>query len=71
MEKFKTYKEAEAWMVEQVNDPCIDNLRSTFMDSKKGMETYKKARLKGCCGFFDDVVIIAGKKAMIGCNYGH
>jgi hypothetical protein len=68
---FSTYWHAQAWMINLVDDRCIDNIRSTFIESVNGMETYLKRRNRGCCGFFDQEIIISGERALIGCNYGH
>jgi hypothetical protein len=35
------------------------------------MIKYDMIRNSGCCGFFDDFVLIGGIEWFIGCNYGH
>ena len=68
---FETREEAESWMAEEVDDPCVDNHRFAFLDDAEAMSEYEAQRDGGCCGFFDREVTVAGRKAMIGCNYGH
>lgn len=68
---FATLDEAIKWMDEQVDDPCIDNRRHAHVDDAAEMAEYKAAKDSGCCGSFDEEVIVAGRVMTIGCNYGH
>lgn len=68
---FDSLQEALEWMETEVDDPCIDNFRSTPTDDDKGMIEYDQIRDSGCCGSFDTYVTIGDKEWMIGCNYGH
>lgn len=68
---FATVEEAMEWMYEQVDDPCVDNDRFAFEDDAVACQAYAHQVLRGCCGFFDEVVLVGGKAANIGCNYGH
>jgi hypothetical protein len=68
---YPTYEDAEGAMLQQVDDPCIDNIRFAYLDDKEAMALYEEAKKNGCCGFCDLEVIVAGRRAMIGCNYGH
>lgn len=68
---FDTQEEAEEWMDLEVDDPCVDNYRFAFLDDEDAMAIYDKQKEAGCCGDFDEEVIVAGRPAMIGCNYGH
>ena len=62
---------AMAWMVEEVNDSCMDNSRFAFEDDEEAMRNYEEQKNSGCCGSFDEDIIVAGRPAKIGCNYGH
>lgn len=68
---FSNQEDAMDWMEEQVDDHCIDNHRFTFNDDQTGVEIYEVLRGAGCCGSFDTNIIIDGREATIGCNYGH
>ena len=68
---FATQQEAYSWMSEEVDDPYTDNFRFTYADDAKGMEVYHNICAEGCCGFFDADVTVAGRAAIVGCNYGH
>ena len=50
---------------------CIDNYRFAYVDDETAMFLYHEAQADGCCGGFDEKVLVNGKEAMIGCNYGH
>ena len=76
MKNFNTQEEAKNWMINQLEEwgediGCIDNFRLAFVESQEEMEVYDGIKDKGCCGFFDETVMINNKRAMIGCNYGH
>lgn len=49
----------------------VDNYRFAFKDDPAQMEEYFKRQYDGCCGFYEKVVRIDGRLALIGCNYGH
>jgi hypothetical protein len=68
---FPTYKQAEAWMEQQVDDPYVDNYRFAYLDDPAGMSKYNEIESKGCCGCFDEEITILGRPAKIGCNFGH
>jgi hypothetical protein len=68
---FGTREEAEAWMFADVDDSAIDNVRFAFVDDREAMLQYEEHQRQGCCGFFDTEVLVDGKPAMIGCNFGH
>jgi len=68
---FDTEADAQAWMEAQVDDPCIDNQRFAFLDDVDAMLNYVAKQVSGCCGDFDHEVIVAGRRATVGCNYGH
>ena len=68
---FDTLQEAFEWMEQEVDDPCIDNFRSTPTNDDDGMIKYDQLRNSGCCGSFDTYTTIADKEYIIGCNYGH
>lgn len=49
-----------------------DNYRAWRLSDNTGKADYIRAVKRGCCGFFDVVVITAKReKWLIGCNYGH
>jgi hypothetical protein len=71
---FTSEQEAEAWMdkdLEDSDEHCIDNYRFAFLDDAKAMADYQDKKDNGCCGYFDEEVVVNGRKAIIGCNYGH
>jgi hypothetical protein len=68
---FNTEVEAFEWLEQEVDDPCVDNYRFAHIDDEEAMMKYEQTREGGCCGFYDTEVIVNGKVAMIGCNYGH
>ena len=68
---FASKEDAIEWMDAKVDDPCTDNYRFAFVADAAAMEEYDDQVQSGCCGFFDEDVIVDGKKATIGCNFGH
>lgn len=68
---FGTQEEAFEWLEHQVDDPCVDNYRFAFEDDSAAQDRYNTAVNEGCCGFFDRTILVAGKSARIGCNFGH
>lgn len=71
MNEFASVDDAIEWAVTNVDDPCVDNIRFSFIDDDEAMNKYGIAQDNGCCGFFDEEVIVNGKPAIVGCNYGH
>lgn len=71
MKSFKTEQEAKDWIQEDANDPCVDNVRFAFLDDLEAVAEYNDQQLSGCCGSLDKEVFIDGRKALVGCNYGH
>ena len=69
--EFATFEQAIEWMYEVVDDPCIDNERTCYLELPDQVEAYKVAQKNGCCGSFDTDVLINGLPARVGCNYGH
>jgi hypothetical protein len=68
---FSDQAAAGDWMLAQVDDPCVDNHRFAFLDDSPAMVDYEDKRAGGCCGCFDAEVVVGGRLATIGCNYGH
>ena len=68
---FATEQEAADWMSEEVDDPYQDNDRFAFKDDPEAVKRYEEFQGRGCCGYFDADIIVAGRPAMIGCNFGH
>ena len=71
MKEFDTEKQAIAWVIEDVDDPCVDNERFAFCYDTKAMKEYTRLMEEGCCGAADVKVLVGGVTAMVGCNYGH
>lgn len=69
--EFETLDDAQEWLVDTVDDPCIDNFRFAYLDDEKQIDAYAQIKEGGCCGFFDKDVIVDKRLAQIGCNYGH
>lgn len=68
---FFTENQAIAWMCNYLGDPCIDNIRVAYKDDRASLKRYRRQKRKGCCGFFDQHIMIGLRKAKIGCNFGH
>ena len=68
---FASAQEAYDWMEEQVADSCVDNYRFAYEDDAEATRLYYDLKSAGCCGFFDADIIVDGRNAIIGCNYGH
>lgn len=71
MSCFATKEEAFDWMVERVGDDCIDNYRFAFVDDNEACCEYERKAAEGCCGSADYDIMVAGRRAIVGCNYGH
>lgn len=71
MEQFSSKKDAFDWMEEAVSDPCVDNHRFAFVDDAEATEKFNEQCEDGCCGSFNEKILVNGKEALIGCNYGH
>lgn len=73
LKKFASEQEASDWMYDEavVDEDCIDNYRFAFQDDNEAMNQYEDIRSGGCCGFFDEEIMVAGRLATIGCNFGH
>ena len=68
---FATEEDAWEYLRNYDDDGCVDQKAIGYEDDPASMEAYLRIREGGCCGSFDADVIIAGRKARIGCNYGH
>lgn len=68
---FNSYEAALKRMLEEVDDPCVDNIRFAWLDDTEACQKYAEAKQDGCCGSFDREISINGREANIGCNYGH
>jgi len=69
---FATVTEANDWMGAAIADEdCVDGYRFAFDDDAEAVAKYDAIHSNGCCGFFDAAIIVDGRPAMIGCNYGH
>lgn len=72
---FNTPEEAFIWLEDYIhniiNDWCDDNYRFCYIGDKETESIYDTSLSKGGDGFMDIQVIIDGKRAVIGCNYGH
>lgn len=58
--------------IRRVNDPCMDNFR-IGMPAAGDMNNYHEAKAAGCCGFYDEKIILSGNglEVYFGFNYGH
>ena len=54
-----------------LDDEYPDNLRVARSEDSWEKAAYEYARRSGCCGSFDEEILVGGVKFMIGCNYGH
>lgn len=53
-------------------EECVDNYRYALIGDENGMAEYKSALDNGCCGSYDALITFGdGKKAIVGCNFGH
>ena len=68
---YETEDEAFAAMEVSVDDNCIDGLRFAYLDDDAALAVYAEIESNGCCGFHDEEIIVNGRRATIGCNYGH
>lgn len=68
---FESQKDAIDYVDEIADDPCTDNFRFAFDDDLKGIAVYEDQKASGCCGFLDLNVVVEGRSATVGCNYGH
>ncbi len=48
-----------------------DNYRFAYEDDPAGNALYQKIFREGCCGSCDFDIVVDGRPAMIGWNYGH
>lgn len=73
----KSYKECssidQAWdYIDSLGlDDYRDNERFAWADCPEEIIEYEKQQNRGCCGFLDIEIMINGRRALIGCNYGH
>lgn len=69
---FANVTEANDWMAEAIADEeCVDGYRFAFDDDAEAVSKYEAIHSNGCCGFFDADIVVDGRTARIGCNYGH
>lgn len=67
---FSSVEEAWQWVDEQDLE-YADNHRFAYTDDDIAMEQYEQQQFHGCCGSFDSIIEVDGRRAYIGCNYGH
>ncbi len=67
---FQTTDEAWQWVYEQDLE-YADNHRFAFTDDPTAVAEYEEKQERGCCGSFDSIIEVNGRRAYIGCNYGH
>jgi hypothetical protein len=68
---FDSREAAQEWMETTLGEDCMDNYRFAYVDDAAAMTSYAEQSAQGCCGSFDKDIIVAGRLAMIGCNFGH
>lgn len=71
--EFKSFpSEKEAWKyLFAYQYDCRDNERFAYLDDPEQVSLYEKYQSQGCCGYHDEPIIVNGRFAKIGCNYGH
>ncbi len=57
--------------IDDIDDPCVDSLRAASENDAAELELYNDIKAGGCCGFYDEEIILNGTKYYIGFNYGH
>jgi hypothetical protein len=70
--EFRTKEAAEKWFYESVEEADLDYVdsdRFAYLDDPAEMADFERAVT--CCGNFETVVMIDGRKAIFGVNYGH
>jgi hypothetical protein len=67
---FETEAQAWDWLYERADNDCVDNTRLAYADRAQ-VRAYNAQASEGCCGCIDKKVMIAGRLAWIGCNFGH
>ncbi|RYD78742.1 MAG: hypothetical protein EOP84_13900, partial [Verrucomicrobiaceae bacterium] len=65
---FDTREQAEEAMRDDVDDPCMDNYRFAYEDDPAAMQEYETISEGGCCGSYNRLVLVGGRRAWIGCN---
>ena len=68
-ESFPGSEEALDWAEKDLD--YVDNFRFAYLDDENAVAQYWKQADYGCCGSHDCVVQVAGRPALVGCNYGH
>ena len=68
---YETVEDAFEAMAIYVNDDCIDGERFAYLDDDAALAVYADIESNGCCGSHDEEIIVNGRRATIGCNYGH
>lgn len=70
--EFDNEAAAHAWMMDCLHgESCIDGYRFAFDDDAEAVARYEAVYDSGCCGYFDRDIIVGGRPARIGCNFGH
>ena len=67
--EFPSFAAAFAWLYE--DHEYADNMRGAYLSDFAGLAECDAIAEGGCCGSVDYEVLIAGKPARVGCNYGH
>ena len=70
---FKTADDAFSWFETMIGDCYYDNHRFVYVDDLKSPKAREYFNLysDGCCASDDVTVIVNGRLAIIGCNFGH
>lgn len=56
--------------IRQLDKYCCDNFR--FSINGENADQYESVRSMGCCGFFDDTIVLkSGNTIKYGFNFGH
>ena len=68
---FDTPEKALQEGIDRLNEEYKDNRRFAYLDDIDSFITYLNEKETGCCGYYDVLVLVNGKNALLGCNYGH
>ena len=70
LHEFPDEQSAFDWLYDEVDDPYTDNYRVGYRDDPASMAEYERLESQGCCGSASAEVVIAGRPAVVGLNYG-
>lgn len=73
MKEFNTIEEVREYIdsLDHYDYEYRDNYRFAYLDDEVQMKEYDEIYNQGCCGYFDEEIIVGGRAAKVGFNYGH